>query len=401
MTAVFSAPRSVVAVLFAALAANAAGHAFVLIVLPPLARRLGFSDLQAGMLLSLSALVMTLAAPVWGGVCDRRGRRRVILAGLGAGAVFLAACAAVVAARLAGGLSAAAAFGLLFAARILQAALGAGLMPAAQAVFADITRDDRRAGGMGTMGAAFGIGSILGGAAAWRLASGMPEAGFLLLSACLAAAVGGIALTLPETRAAPPPEALAAGTLPFAAIARFLAVTLLGLAVYSLLQQVTVLRLQDGFGLPPDRAMRAGGGAMMLAMTAMAAMQLGVVRRLRWPPGRLSRTGAAAALACLAAAAAAPGVAALVAATAGLGASLGLLLPGNLAALSLRAGPAAQARAAGINAVAQGMGMALGPIGGAALHQIAPTAPYAAAAAAMTVVCALTWVFRREGGFGV
>ncbi len=381
-------PRQIAALLFSALVANAAGHSFVLVVLPGLARRLGFSDLQAGLLVGLSALAATLAAPLWGVAGDRGGRCRVLLVGLAAGGAFLAVAAALVRWRLSGGIGAQATFAALFAARLAQAVLGAGLMPAAQAVFADITARDRRAGGMGLMGAAFGIGSIAGGALAWRMAAPLPALALALLAAAVAAAALGVALRLPETRggegAAPPRPRLVRG------LARFLAVTLLALAAYAALQQVTMLRLQDGFGLSADAAMRTGGGMMMTAMAAMVAGQMLLARRLAWTPLRLSRSGAAVAAAGLVVAAAAPALPVLLAAMAGVGLGLGLLLPGNLAQISLRAG-GAQAAAAGVNALAQGLGMALGPIAGAALHRVSPQAPYLAAAAALACVALLAW----------
>lgn len=381
-------PRKIAALLFFALVANAAGHSFVLVVLPGLARRLGVSDLQAGILIGLSALAATLAAPLWGVAGDRRGRRSLILAGLGAGAAFLAFAAGLVRWRLSGGIDAGTTFTALFAARFAQVCLGAGLMPAAQAVFADITASDRRAGGMGLMGAAFGIGSIAGGAFAWRMAADRPAFALALLAALVAVAALGVALRLPETRggvaAVPPPLRFVRH------LARFLAITLLALSAYAALQQVTMLRLQDGFGLAADAAMRVGGGMMMTAMAAMVVGQLLLARRLAWTPLRLSRVGAVVAAACLLAAAFAPVLPVLLAAMAGVGLGLGLLLPGNLAQISLRAG-GIQAAAAGINALAQGLGMALGPIAGAMLHRVSPQAPYFVAALALACVAVLAW----------
>ena len=68
--------------LFFALFANACGHTFFLISFPLTARYLGYSDQQAGMILGLSALVITLATPIWGQLCERFGRRRILLSGL-------------------------------------------------------------------------------------------------------------------------------------------------------------------------------------------------------------------------------------------------------------------------------------------------------------------------------
>ncbi|SMH39410.1 MFS transporter [Azospirillum agricola] len=388
------------AALFGGLLANGAGHSFLLIVLPPLGRSLGFGDVRTGMLLSLSALLLVVAGPAWGHVCDRWGRRRVLVAGLAAAALFPAAMAAILAGHAGGVLSSDAAFALLLAARLVQSALSAGIMPAAQAFLADVTSADRRAGGMGMMGAAFGLGAILGGALAWRMGGTDPAAALLAIAALIAAGTLAVWLRIDEPArkdgaAAVPPGGWPRGRVRLADIRPFLAITLCGLMAYSLLQQVTALRLQDAFGLTPVDSVRRGGAILALTMTVMVATQGLAVRWLGWPPVRLLRAGAVTATLALLAAALAPSPALLTAAMAGLGGGLGLLLPGNLATLSLRTPPDAQARTAGLNGVGQGIGMAAGPLLGAALHQISPAMPYWAGVAILCTVCALAFRGRR------
>ncbi|MDW7556699.1 MULTISPECIES: MFS transporter [Azospirillum] len=390
---------STMAALLGGLLANGAGHSFLLIVLPPLGRGLGFGDVRTGLLLSLSALLLVVAGPAWGHVCDRWGRRRVLVAGLGAAALFPAAMAAILAGHADGALSGEAAFALLLAARLVQSALSAGIMPAAQAVLADLTSADRRAGGMGMMGAAFGMGAILGGAFAWRMGGSDPVTALLIIAALIAAGTLAVWLRVEEPeRGAARADGLAAaptGAWPrLADIRPYLAITLCGLTAYSLLQQVTALRLQDSFGLPPVDSVQRGGAILALTMAVMVATQGLAVRWLDWSPIRLLRTGAAIAALAMATAALAPSLALLMAAMAGLGGGLGLLLPGNLAMLSLRTATDAQARTAGLNGIGQGLGMAAGPLLGAALHQLSPAAPYWAAAAILCAVCALTFARR-------
>ncbi|QCO04915.1 MFS transporter (plasmid) [Azospirillum argentinense] len=387
------------AALLGGLLANGAGHSFLLIVLPPLGRGLGFGDVRTGLLLSLSALLLVVAGPAWGHVCDRWGRRRVLVAGLGAAALFPAAMAAILAGHADGALSGEAAFALLLAARLVQSALSAGIMPAAQAVLADLTSADRRAGGMGMMGAAFGMGAILGGAFAWRMGGSAPVTALLIIAALIAAGTLAVWLRVEEPeRGAARADGLAVaptGAWPrLADIRPFLAITLCGLTAYSLLQQVTALRLQDSFGLPPVDSVQRGGAILALTMAVMVATQGLAVRWLDWSPIRLLRTGAAIAALAMATAALAPSFALLMAAMAGLGGGLGLLLPGNLAMLSLRTATDAQARTAGLNGIGQGLGMAAGPLLGAALHQLSPAAPYWAAAAILCAVCALAFARR-------
>lgn len=68
--------------LFLALMAKAAGQSFLVVVLPPLGRRLGFTDIQTGAILSVSALLLMIAAPTWGYLTERIGRRPVLVIAL-------------------------------------------------------------------------------------------------------------------------------------------------------------------------------------------------------------------------------------------------------------------------------------------------------------------------------
>ncbi|MGN7882202.1 hypothetical protein [Ensifer sp. 22460] len=47
------------------LAVFTTGQSFLLVVLPPMGRRLGFSDIHIAGILSLAALLMMVSAPAW------------------------------------------------------------------------------------------------------------------------------------------------------------------------------------------------------------------------------------------------------------------------------------------------------------------------------------------------
>ena len=102
-----------------------------------------------GLLVALFALMQFLFATIVGGLSDRFGRRPVILVSL-----FGAACSYLLSA-LAPTLS------WLFIGRIITGITGASFS-AANAYVADITPADRRAASFGLVGAAFGLGFILG-----------------------------------------------------------------------------------------------------------------------------------------------------------------------------------------------------------------------------------------------
>src|SRR5262249_2781062 len=104
---------------------------------------------------------------------------------------------------------------MLFAARLLAGA-GAGNIAAAQAYIADVTPEEKRAKGMGMIGAAFGLGFTVGPAIGGGVAGGDPGAADLARPAFLAAALSAIAftLTLARLKESLPPEARGAAGRP-------------------------------------------------------------------------------------------------------------------------------------------------------------------------------------------
>lgn len=105
--------------------------------------------LFGGLLGSLYAILQFLFSPFWGNLSDRWGRRPVLLLTI----------SGIAAANLLWALSGS--FLLLVISRVLAGAMGGNIATATAAV-ADVTPPRDRARGMGLVGAAFGIGFILG-----------------------------------------------------------------------------------------------------------------------------------------------------------------------------------------------------------------------------------------------
>lgn len=96
------------------------------------------------------ATMQFLFAPFWGGLSDRYGRRPVLLIGVAGNALS----------HLLFGLSTE--LWMLFAARMLAGILSSATLPTAMAYVSDSTSVEKRSGGMGLMGAAIGVGIVLG-----------------------------------------------------------------------------------------------------------------------------------------------------------------------------------------------------------------------------------------------
>lgn len=126
------------------------GFGIIIPVLPFYAENLGASAFELGLLMAVYSLMQFLFAPMWGRISDRIGRKPVILTGIFGLAIsfFMMALATKL--------------WMLFAARIIGGFLSSANMPTVTAYVADITSEEDRGKGMGIIGAAVGLGFILG-----------------------------------------------------------------------------------------------------------------------------------------------------------------------------------------------------------------------------------------------
>lgn len=373
------------AALFLSLSVFTTGQSFLLVVLPPLGRRLGFADLHIGGILSLSALLIMVSAPAWGYLSERVGRRPVLLTALAGATLGSVGFGVIVYFRLSGVLSGFVALILIALVRATQTLVTSGILPAAQAYMADITTPAQRAGGMGTLGAAIGVGAIAGAALAWRVAAGNPALAFAVIAMLAAIALLSMLLVKEPVRTAS--MTISDARLPLGQIWPFLAITLASISAYSILQQVTALRLQDSLGFTVEESIARGGAALMATALAMIVVQACAVRVFRWKATRLLGVGAIMAVIAMLICTFVTTYSAIFATLILLGIGLGLMLTGNLASLSLRAGVGAQGKVAGVNVLAQGLGQAIGPIAGAGLHRVSPQVPFLAATTLLAIVC--------------
>ncbi|MBP5974895.1 MFS transporter [Brasilonema sp. CT11] len=136
-------------VLFLTLLFDLVSFGTVIPLVPLYAEHFGANPSQATMAVAVYSLMQLFFAPVWGSLSDRYGRRPVFLL------VLLGTVIAYIFLGIANS------FWLLFAARSFAGAM-AGNIAIAQAYIADITTPTNRSGGMGRIGAAFGLGFIIG-----------------------------------------------------------------------------------------------------------------------------------------------------------------------------------------------------------------------------------------------
>ncbi len=186
--------KGALAFIFITVLVDSIGFGIILPVLPLLIMQLtgvgvGKAAEYGGWLSFVYAAMQFFAAPVLGNLSDRFGRRPVLLfALLALGLDYLIMGFAPV-------------IGWLFIGRLVAGMAGASFTPA-YAYIADITPPEKRAQSFGLMGAAFGIGFILGPAIGGLLGSFGPRAPFFV--------AGGIALLNTAFSFAVLPESLPA-----------------------------------------------------------------------------------------------------------------------------------------------------------------------------------------------
>ena len=170
-------------VLFLVVVIDLIGFGIIIPLLPFFAEHYQASPFQVGLLMAVYSLTQFVAAPFWGLLSDRIGRRPVLLFSL-AGAVLAYLWLGVAEELWA-----------LFAARAIGGFM-AGNISAAFAYVADITTRETRAKGMGMVGAAFALGFTIGPAIGGILAGSDPHNADFQSPAFAAAGLSAFALVL-------------------------------------------------------------------------------------------------------------------------------------------------------------------------------------------------------------
>jgi len=173
-------------IIFAIVLVDMLSFSIVLPLLPYLAGELGATVFQIGLLGSVYPIAQFFGAPLLGRLSDRIGRKPVlILSILGTAVGFVVLATARV-------------LPILFASRALDGITG-GNISVAQAYIADITSAEERGKALGMIGAAFGLGFILGPVTGGLL-SGISYAAPAWLGAALALTNAVLVATLlPES----------------------------------------------------------------------------------------------------------------------------------------------------------------------------------------------------------
>jgi MFS family permease len=376
-------------ILFLIVFIDLVGFGLVIPLLPFYAERFSASPQQVTVLLAVYSLMQMLTAPVWGRLSDRIGRRPVLMTSLSAAALAYL------------WLGFADALWMLFAARALAGA-GAGNIAAAQAYIADVTPPEKRARGMGMIGAAFGLGFIIGPALGGVVAGNDLATADLRtpgLIACFLSltALLGVVLVLKESRPAglaPRPRKSRAAALRDAlgrrTLARLLAVFFLATVAFGGMESTFALWAMAQFGWGPAQV----GYLFTYIGLLSAVMQGGLTGRLtaRFGEEKLLVAGLALIALGLLAIPLAHDLPVLMVAVSCLALGMGAMQPSLNSLISRRAGAEQQGEVMGVAQSVASLSRVLGPIcAGALFAGLGRDSPFLAGMALVIAAVAIGW----------
>ena len=349
----------VVPTLFLIVFVDLVGFGLVIPLMPFYAVRFAASPQEVTALVAVYSLMQLLTAPLWGRLSDRVGRRPVLLASLAASALAYL------------WLGGASALWMLFAARGFAGAC-AGNIAAAQAYIADVTKPEERARGMGLIGAAFGLGFMIGPALGGLLAGADPITADLETPAWVAAGLSflallGVALLLPESLPAERREGVqprgrvgaVMGVLQRPVLSRLMLIFFLVILAVAGMQSVFAIWAMPQLGWGP----RQVGYVFAYVGLISAILQGGLIGRLtqRFGEERLLVCGLALIGLGLLVLPFAHDIALLAAVLTGLALGMGLMQPTLNSLISRQAGTEEQGEVMGVSQSVGSLSRVLGP----------------------------------------
>jgi DHA1 family tetracycline resistance protein-like MFS transporter len=381
-------------VLWTTVAIDLIGFGIVLPILPLYAEDFGAQAWVATMIVATFSLAQFLAAPLWGRLSDRFGRKPVLV---------LALCGTAIGSLVTGF---AGSLPILFLGRAIDGASGSSYA-VAQAAVADLAEPADRPRLLGMLGAAFGVGFVAGPLIGGLASLGSTKLPFFVAAALAATNAIAASVRLPETRRTEPrgPETRRSGSSDAGAVVarrwapptRVFAErggpTVLRLALLALVGMLAFSGFESTFALLLDRRFGLADGAIYALFAVVGLFLVFVQARL---VGTLHCRGAGStvlrgALALVAAGlvllAVDGGWLTLVPALLLLTLGQGLLGPTLSAATANSVDPHRRGEALGVQQSAGALGRVAGPIlAGALFSGIGTGAPYAVAAA-LAVCC--------------
>lgn len=363
-----------------------------------IARELGLSEVQVGLLVTIGGLVLMVTSARSGRLSDRIGRAPVLRFGFGLYTIAFALTALFLWWALGGSSAPPAAplraasmiFGALLLLRIFVAVSYGAITTVCQALTADSTNAANRGRAMAALGLGQAAGMVLGPglasiSAAWSLVAPVVLATLLGAIGC-SLAIRRVPGARPAAAEAPSQANLFDARMRFALLSGFFAM----FCVMSV-QIVTGFFIQDRFGLNTRSAAAMAGAALTAVGLALICAQI-AQRRFNWPPRRLMLTGAPIAALGFSVALFVQTPWQLLSGYFIAGFGMGYIFPAVQVASANAVAAHEQGAAAGTLGAAQALGMVVAPLlAGLLYRSIGPTAPYLLSVALVGLIAILAF----------
>lgn len=366
----------VFALLFVCLVAIGMGQTVVFAVLPALAREVHLSEIQTGMIVSMSSIVFFIGSRYWGRQSDIKGRRPILLIGLIGYTVGTCLFASVFLLGLSGFIMGLPLFFSLVLARMAQSTVMSATPPSSTAYAADLTDFKNRAAGMGKLGAANNMGAILG-----PVAGKLVVYGLLVPFYAIAVVTGFCAFLVWKFLPEPTRQITNVDEIPSLSFfdpryRGFLITSTTMFVAFSAVQQVLGFQLIDTFQLSSAQAIERFTDSMLVMAIMSLFAQFVLVQRLAWSPLTLLRIGVPFLLAGFAVLSNATDTWQFSLGMGLMGLGMGLAGPGFTAGASLSVSSREQGALAGLTTACPALGFFFGPTIGTYLYSIQPQYPY-------------------------
>jgi len=415
------------AILFVVSLVAAAGNTAMQSVMPTIGRTLGIADVWVSIAFSWSAMLWVVMAPYWARMSDRRGRRALMMLGLAGFIASFTIGGIVLWMGLAGWIAPLATFVVFGLARGLYGGFGSAAPPAVQAYVASRTDHDHRTGALAVIASSFGLGTIIGPAAApFLVLPGVGLAGPMLAFALVGLAVAiALKLMLPDDQ---PRHAARGGiahepslggiasarveTGPSSTrrlrwtdrrVARWLLAGAIGGHGHAALLGVIGFLVIDRLGVSPGgaggdagAAQQAVGIVMMAGAGAQLLAQWGIIPRLALPPKRLLVWGLAIGAVGAVLTAFAETLHALTIGFAVVSLGMGLFRPGYTSGPSLAVEEDEQGALAGMVTSVNGVAFIAAPAAGVLVYGLWAPLPFVIVAGVFGGLAAWAWVRVEE-----
>ena len=383
--------RKNIAILSFALVVVTLGFGMVIPIYPFFVEKLGAGGSDLGLLIATAASLEFLCAPIWGSVSDRTGRKPVLMIGMvGYGLSSLL-------------------FGLstqlwmLYGSRALSGLLSSATAATAMAYIGDSTSEQDRGSGIGMLGAAMGLGLIIGPGLGGWLGAGSLATPFFISAGLALVGLLLIFFLLPESLPAEAHQGGKVRTVQFSELWRALfspigiLLALLFLVSFGLtnFEAVFGLYAAEKLGYGPDRV----GGILVVvgvASTLGKATLIGPLTR-RWGEAVIIKASMFASSVGFLVLLLAYSYPTILLAT-GLFILSKTFLRTALLSLASRRSASGQGVVMGLGNSFINLGRIVGPIWAGFLFDVHSNYPYLSGAAIMFIgfLIGLTWVSQRE-----